>query len=396
MKLLFIQGGTRVKEDKEGNYYTDGNFNDKVWSRYKSYCDELTVILRREEKIYEKEYAQTKFNKFNTNQINLITLEDIYRPIKKYFNSSKKKQIKKTIKEEIKKADKVILRSMCNFYTITALKYCKKYNRPYFIEVTGVAFDGFWYHGDIFGKIVAIPYEFIVKKSLKNAPYALYVTEETLQKRYPCKGTTLGCSDVEIYNIDVSNLKHKIEQLKNKENNKIILGTAAWINLKTKGQKDVIKSLYKLKKRGISKFEYQLVGLGDQTFIQGLIKKYNLENEVKILGPKTHEEVFNWLKNIDIYIQPSYQEGLCRAIVEAMSMGCPVVASNAGGNSELIDKKYIFKKGNIKELTRILEKLEIQDLVRQAELNFEKSKKYKKEDLDKKRDEFYKSFVSMK
>lgn len=31
MKLLFVQGGTRIKKDTEGNFYTDGNFNLKVW-----------------------------------------------------------------------------------------------------------------------------------------------------------------------------------------------------------------------------------------------------------------------------------------------------------------------------------------------------------------------------
>ena len=55
MKLLFIQGGTRLKEDEEGNFYTDGNLNNKVWNRYKNYCDELDILLRVDEKkIYQR------------------------------------------------------------------------------------------------------------------------------------------------------------------------------------------------------------------------------------------------------------------------------------------------------------------------------------------------------
>mgnify|MGYP004645661783 CR=1 FL=1 len=62
MNLLFIQGGSRWKYDSEGTLYTDPNFNSQIWSRYKGYCDELTVVLRREDRIYTKEEARIKFN----------------------------------------------------------------------------------------------------------------------------------------------------------------------------------------------------------------------------------------------------------------------------------------------------------------------------------------------
>ena len=78
MKVLFIQGGSRCKEDEQGNWYTDSNFDEKVWKRYKSYCDNLTVILRKEEKKYTKKYSESHFNKFPSN-IKLVTVKDIYK-----------------------------------------------------------------------------------------------------------------------------------------------------------------------------------------------------------------------------------------------------------------------------------------------------------------------------
>ena len=47
MKLLFINGGSRVRISNNGKYYTDSNFNQSIWDRYISYCDELTVVLRK-------------------------------------------------------------------------------------------------------------------------------------------------------------------------------------------------------------------------------------------------------------------------------------------------------------------------------------------------------------
>ena len=45
MRLFFIQGGSRLKRDTDGNWYTDSNFNYDVWDRYKVLCDELKVAL---------------------------------------------------------------------------------------------------------------------------------------------------------------------------------------------------------------------------------------------------------------------------------------------------------------------------------------------------------------
>lgn len=392
MKLLFIQGGTRLKQDKSGNWYTDGNFNDKVWSRYKSYCDELTVILRREDKLYEDLVAKEKFNTFTTDTINLIALPDLNKPITRNFNFKLKKQVDKEIEKAVKASDKVIIRSIINHYTITALEFCKKYNKDYLVEVTGDPFDAYWYHGDLKGKIVAIPYYLSMKKNLKITPYAIYVTDDFLQKRYPCNGVNIGCSDVEILELNQEKHDMRIKKIdKRNKSDKIVLGTIGWLNLKTKGQHDVIKAIYELKKEGFNNFEYQLVGAGDTAFLESLIKKYKLENEVKLLGAKPHNEVFEWLNTIDVYIQPSYQEGLCRAIIEAMSCSCPIIASTAGGNYELADT--IFKKGNIKQIKQKLKNIDNDFLITEANKSFERAHKYEKNYLDKKRDSFYLKFI---
>lgn len=390
MKLLFIQGGSRVRKCKNGSFYVDGNFNNDIWKRYKSYCDDLTVILREKSEFYDENDIKDKLNNIDTNLINLVLVEDVYKPKKNFLNLKMKKKIKKQIESAVMASDKIIIRSIGNFYTNTALKYCKKYNKDYLIEVTGFAFEGLWYHS-LYGKLVAIPREIKLKKSIKNAPYAVYVTEKALQKRYPCKGKTLGCSDVELLDMDKNNVIEKINNLN--KNGKLKLGTAAFLDVKWKGQKDVIKALHKLKKAGYDNFTYELIGAGNKAYLEGFIEKYNLKENVRILGVKKREEVFEWLKTVDVYVQPSYQEGLCRAIVEAMSMGCPVIASNAGGNAELIDKKMIYPKGNVKMLFEILMRINKKLLCDQVNNNFEKAHAYQKELLNKKRDNFYFSFV---
>ena len=390
MKLLFIQGGSRVRVCSNGNYYVDGNFNNDVWKRYKSYCNELTVILRKIDYMFLENDISNKFNKIDTNYMNLILVEDVYSPKRNSFNLKLKNKIKNEIRTAVKNADKVIIRSIGNFYTNTALKFCKMYKKDYLIEVTGFAFEGLWYHS-FFGKVLAIPRELKLKNSLKNAPYAVYVTEYALQKRYPCRNKVLGCSDVEIDNLNDSFLKKRLKRI---NNNKVILGTAAFLDVNWKGQIYVVKALAKLKKEGITNIEYQMIGSGSGRKIIKLAEKLGVDKQIKILGSKKHDEVFEWLDEIDIYIQPSLQEGLCRAIVEAMSRACPVICTDIGGNFELIDNDFLFKRKNYKEISKLIMQINKTDFKNeQSRKNFEKSKNYQKKLLDKKRDDFYFKFI---
>lgn len=127
--------------------------------------------------------------------------------------------------------------------------------------------------------------------------------------------------------------------------------------------------------------------------LKKLIKKYELEKEVKIIGALPHDEVFKWLENIDIYIQPSYMEGLCRAIVEAMSKACPVICTDAGGNFELIEEENIYKQRDILGLIKILENINNEELKKNAIYNYNKSRKYTSSLLNEKRNVFYSKFI---
>ena len=113
------------------------------------------------------------------------------------------------------------------------------------------------------------------------------------------------------------------------------------------------------------------------------------------MGIKPHEEIFDWLDNLDIYIQSSFQEGLCRAIVEAMSRACPCIVSNVGGNSELINEKYIFKKGDVKRLYSKLLLLinSKENMEESSKQNYTRSLDFEKEKLDAKRKKFYNAII---
>ncbi len=64
------------------------------------------------------------------------------------------------------------------------------------------------------------------------------------------------------------------------------------------------------------------------------IQKYNLQDRVIMLGFR--KDIPDILTISDLYIMPSYREGLPKSMMEAMCYGLPIVASNIRGNSDLV------------------------------------------------------------
>lgn len=395
MKILFIQGGSRLKQDTEGNWYTDPNFNDDVWKRYVDLADSLTILLRRERKIYTKEYALQKFNKvLDDSRIRIVPLVDFTESKLSMLNPFVYKKIKRVIFAEVQKADKCFIRSGSH-YTRVAYDACIKYHKPYLFEATGFAYESFSHHSFI-GRIIANKVENDYRLMARDAVQATYVTSEALQKRYPCaSGKMIGVSNVQLSALNDSILTKRLEKIqKRQSSDTIVLGTAAFLDVKWKGQYLVIKALAELKRQGYTNFRYELLGMGTGQELIKLAESLGVKDEVKVIGAVPHSKVFEWLDSLDIYIQPSFQEGLCRAIIEAMSRGLPVVCSNTGGNYELIDNDYIFDCGDYNKMSSLL--IDIQDhLSEQSKKNFEESKKYEKSMLDSRRKAFFREFVNM-
>ena len=369
MKLLFVHDHPfrRVGDV----LYSTGGLNNSILGRYTKYCDSLTVVAR----IVDEPDANDRWSKIMDPKVQI-----------KGNNSLRYDELKR----EIERCDKIIVR-LPSFLGMRALDINKKYRKPYLIEMVACAWDAFWNHG-IKGKMIA-PYMFARNRQLtKDAPYVIYVTQEFLQDRYPSSGRTIGCSDVEI-----SDLKEKIEErriIQIKEKKAVLkIGTLAAIDVPYKGQEYVIRALGELRKAGNTVFDYYLVGNGSSERLKSIAKECNVIDQVFFLGGMPHEKVFEWLDSIDLYIQPSKQEGLPRALVEAMSRGLPVLGSITGGIPELVQKQYLFKKGDYLAIADILKEIDKDKLIQMSRESFSKAHNYQKNKLDAERDAFYRSFM---
>jgi len=61
-----------------------------------------------------------------------------------------------------------------------------------------------------------------------------------------------------------------------------------------------------------------------------------ISNRVHFLGYLGEDEVIRELQTADLFILPSFVEGLPVSAMEAMAIGVPVIATNIAGTSELV------------------------------------------------------------
>ncbi|MDC7230361.1 MAG: glycosyltransferase family 4 protein [Sphaerochaetaceae bacterium] len=84
---------------------------------------------------------------------------------------------------------------------------------------------------------------------------------------------------------------------------------------------------------------YLICGKGPELKnLQELAKSLGIQNRIHFLGFRT--DIVSLLKQSDIFILSSLQEGLPRSLMEAMACGLPCVVSNIRGNVDLIEHNF--------------------------------------------------------
>lgn len=122
-----------------------------------------------------------------------------------------------------------------------------------------------------------------------------------------------------------------------------------------KNQIVVLKALDKIKRSQpelIRRIKYILVGKGNRKEeYKEFIKTHGLESNVQLLGFRS--DIPKLLRASDLFVFPSYQEGLPVALMEAMSSGVDVICSRTRGNTDLVSDG-LFDPDNVDEVERLI------------------------------------------
>ncbi len=380
-KVLFVHDGPLITNRRKTDFY-GVHYTDELINRYYNLGKYVNFLMR------SKEISESEAKKYSLIQYKYFHFIEIpnFKSIRGY---QKKTEATKIIHQAVEEHDVIIVR-MPSAAGMIAYNYAKNINKPLLVEFVACVFDALWNY-DWRGRLLAHFKLRQYQRLMLHANHTIYVTNHFLQSRYPTNGKSIGCSDVEIAPFNEEVINRRLEKIKKNET-PLTLCTVAAIDVPYKGQADVIKAISLLKKEGLL-YRYKIIGQGNPDRLTKIIEKWNVSDLVEVVGPLPHNKIFDYLEEIDIYIQPSKQEGLPRAVIEAMSLACPCLGARTAGIPELIPAETIFVPGSVEQIMEKLKRVDTNWLVRNAKMNFESSKNYQSDILETKRIDFYNTFL---
>lgn len=172
--------------------------------------------------------------------------------------------------------------------------------------------------------------------------FFFYLIEKVFAKAFP-RATIVACSQSELKMIELLR-KNNLALVENAMDNcaeEIYKTRSEILRIATIGrvskQKNpsllcrVARKLALDNERGV---EFVWIGGGDESYTNEL-----LDAGVSVTGWKEKSEVINMLRDVDVYIQTSFYEGMPVSVIEAQRAGIPSVVSDVVGNRDVVENE---------------------------------------------------------
>lgn len=338
MRLLFVHDH-RFYGGEDGTVFTSGSLPAAVWERYLEQFDAVRVVGRDSGPLPPAaNYAQSSRPGVSFDLIAGVSYSRLI------LGGG---VVRRRIRSAVAECDAAIVRLPSELGFLAAAE-CRKTGKPYAVEMVGCAWDAMRNHGSRSARLYAPWFFRRTRRALRRAPLTLYVTRRWLQQRYPTAGTAYAASDVEIAPIGGQDLAARHARLGRIAGGEAPeLGTVASLRIRSKGIQTALAALAALRRDGIA-LRYRVLGGGDESPWIALAERHGVADLVSFEGTRpAGEGVAQWLDTIDIHLQPSFQEGLPRATVEAMSRGAACIGSTCGGIPELLPPERLHEPGDV-------------------------------------------------
>lgn len=138
--------------------------------------------------------------------------------------------------------------------------------------------------------------------------------------------------------------------LKINDPNSINIGTVGRME-EVKNTISLLRAFIELRSRGgYDNVSLSLIGDGSQRLkIEEECRNSGLEKSVWM--PGSRDDIPQLMQKLDLFVLPSLAEGISNTILEAMASGLPIIATDVGGNGELVkDNGIIVPPANDKAL----------------------------------------------
>lgn len=386
MKLLFFTEARLWRDGRNRHFFDNESFSGRMFQRYLKEFDHVYIVARA------FNLPQELTDKVISVEDAGVSVLDLPAYIGPLGYLKKKPQLYSAIKHYIDSHP--FTASICRVPGLIgnlASKHLIRSGRPYGVEVVGDPNDVF--SPGAYKHPMRAIFRYIGSKSLvvtvRGAATSLYVTRSALQRKYPPAMNTFTTYASNVMLPQEAFVRAPKKFTPHPPFKIVAVGTLAALY---KGPDVLIDAISRLDKKV---FTVSVQWLGDGQHKEDMIQNTalkGLNDRIKFIGSVgSAQQVRKYLDHSDLFVLPSRQEGLPRALVEAMARGLPCIGTQVGGIPELLDPIALVPVNNpqllSKKMHEFLTTPEVADA--QAARNLTESRNYVSAVLDAKRSVFY-------
>jgi L-malate glycosyltransferase len=372
----------RFARTPDGRVWTQTTFAYSFWLRYLQVFDRVRVVAR----VRDVESVAADWERADGDLVSFAAVPNYLGPLEYLRKAS---QVKQAVQNAVGNSDAAIVRAPSPLAQ-SLLPLLQRDNHPFAVEVVADPYDVFA-PGSI-DHPLRLFFRWLFPRRLRhtcaNAIAAMYVTKFALQQRYPCPNLSMGISDVVLPAESIVAAPRPLER-KSDVTTLVFIGTMSQLY---KAPDILIKAVAKCVKAGLN---IQLKMLGDGQYrgqLQDLAKAEDVSDRVSFLGQlAAGSAVQTQLDLADLFVLPSHQEGLPRAMVEAMARALPCIGSTVGGIPELLPPEDLVAPGDVDALAAKIREIVTnpQRMAKMSARNLETAQQYRDEVLQDRRTDFY-------
>ena len=360
---LVVTTEYRFYRTPDGSYWTTSVFARPSWTRYLDAFEQLRVVAR----VCAVEEPPPKAVRSDGENVEFCPVPYYVGPGQFLWRAP---QVYSMMKQAIAEDDAVIMR-LGSLIATLAESLLHRRQHPYGVEVVGDPYEVYAPGGVQHPLRPLFRWWFTraQKRQCWNAAGAAYVTQNALQKRYPCRASQVSISDVEISESSIIGTPRvfqphypSVERTSAAYSNgtreacgcfvaRVRLILVGSLEQYYKAPDVIMAALAQLVKAG---YDLELVIVGDGKYrkdLQNLAQRLGVSERVSFRGMlPAGQAVRDELDAADLFVLPSRTEGLPRAMIEAMARGLPCIGSTVGGIPELLPPEDMVPPGDVSAL----------------------------------------------
>lgn len=386
---ILITKERRFQMDSDGTIYTDNESASgyNFFKRYLDVFDSVTVIGRLQKGL-------TTGNAVVTGpDVHFIPIPHYLGPTQYFFKLLEIDEIFKSIVQK-NTANSAFIARGPGILSSVLIKHLSKIGHPFGMEIVGDPYDVFA-PGAIKHPMRMFFRQWFtwkLRQECSKACAVSYVTESTLQNRYPAARG--------VFNTHYSSIQLEpsdfvaTARTPGRDKRPLELVTVGTLAQMYKAPDVLIKAIGACVRSGL---DIKLTIVGDGRYrpdLERLTTALGLQGQVTFLGQlKSGDPVRRELDKADLFILPSKGEGLPRAMIEAMARGLPCIGTSASGIPELLPAEDLVEPGNVEALAAKIGEVASspERMAAMAARNLEKSRDYLNDILQRRRIKFYRA-----